>query len=225
MNKWITALCLITIISLFGCEKKKESSQQHQKEPSILNDNPDNLRNKERSKSTNDKSAGEQESIDATTENGIEKYKTELANVSTAELWKIYKESKIEADKAKEQGNYEQSINLMLKGAEAAIKLERPGIAAWQYNNAAKHAIDFYKAETGYQERMQKVAQIKQVDEQIAFKRETKSIMSNKFTILKDAEKYLSAATKYNEMESDPKRASVIKSNMDFITEMVSIIE
>ncbi|MBN1603560.1 MAG: hypothetical protein JW915_18260 [Chitinispirillaceae bacterium] len=225
MNKLITTLSLITIISLFGCEKEKGSSQQLQKEPSKLTDTPNNLRNVERSESTDDKPVGKRESMDATTENSIEKYETELANVSTAELWKIYKESKIEADKAKEQGNYRQSIDLMLKGAEAAIKLERPGIAAWQYNNAAKHAIDYYKAETGYQERMQKGAQIKQVDENIAFKKETKSIMINKFTILEDAEKYLSAATKYNEMESDPKRISVIKSNMDFIKEMASIIE
>jgi hypothetical protein len=59
----------------------------------------------------------------------------------------------------------------MLKGAEAAIKLEKPGIAAWQYNNAAKHAIDYYKNETRYQERYQKAKEIKQVDEKTALKK------------------------------------------------------
>lgn len=211
MNKWIVSICLMATISLFGCEKKETSSQQIKKESPVLVDTPNKLNNVQSNKKT-DKTP-------------VEKHESGNTVVSTGELWKIYKDCRTEAEKAKEQGDYKMSIDLMLNGAEAAIKLERPDLAAWQYNNAAKHAIDYYKAETKYLERMKRAAEIKDNGEKSAYKKETKSIMSSKFSILDDAEEYLSSATKYDQMKSDPKRVSAIESNMTFIAEMRSIIE
>ncbi len=225
MSKWIVSLCLITTIILLGCEKKNESSQKFKKESPQLDETPNKTVSPQSNKKTDETPVTKHETEDTSAKKTSEKHKDGNAAVSTGELWKIYKESRTEADKAKELGDYKKSIDLMLKGADAAIKLERPDLAAWQYNNAAKHAIDYYRAETNYLERMKKAAEIKDNGEKSTFKKETKSIMSSKFSILEDAEAYLSSAKKYDEVKSDPKRVAVIESNMKFIKEMRSIIE
>jgi hypothetical protein len=217
MAKWIVPICMISLISFTGCGNKKEETQKFRKEPPKLNDAPDELRNLKIDKPVKTEKKE--------TKTDVSQHETELAELSVGELWKVYKQCRTDAEKEKEQGNFKESIALMLKGAEAAIKLEKPGIAAWQFNNAAKHAIDYFKSETGYSERMAKLTGMKHGDEKNAFRDESKLIMKDKFNILENAEKYLNSAKKYNEMENDPERVSAIESNMRFIKDIASFIE
>lgn len=225
MNKLIISLCFIVTISLYSCEKREKSSPQPQKESQKLDNTENEHNNVQNSKKSDEASVDNSKVLNASINKTSETPKPGNEVVRTENLWNIYRKCKTGAEKAKEHGDYKKSIELTLQGADAAIKLKRPDIAAWQYNNAAKHAIDYYIAETKFQERMRKAAEIKDSEKKSALKKETKSIMNSNLSILEEAETYLSSAKKYDEVKSDPKRVSAIKSNMNFIKEMRSIIE
>ncbi len=213
MAKWIVSICVMSLIFLGGCGNKEV--KQVEKEPTLIKQVPTDILSQE----TEDPAEKPKDPVYKL------RFTSELADLGEGELWKVYKECRTRADKAKNRERYQESINLLLKGAEAAIKLEKPGIASWQFNNAAKHAIEYYQAESEYKKRMRKLTKIKHGDEKIAYKKDTKTIMKDYFKILKEAEGYLNAATKYNEMDNDSERVSAIESNMGFVKEIEGFLE
>lgn len=150
--------------------------------------------------------------------------KSKLKDLSTADLWKVYKECRTKANDLKDNGKYKESIGELLTGAEAAVLLKREDIASWQYNNAGKHAIDWFKKDSEYADRMRKIESMKPSDEKIEYIKETKNLVRKKMSILKDASGYLKEAKKLDAVKSDSKRKSLIESNEQFIKSIEAFI-
>ncbi len=149
---------------------------------------------------------------------------SKLKDLSTGELWKVYKECKAKANDLKDNGKFKKSIDEILVGAEAAILLKREDIASWQYNNAGKHSIDWFKNECDYSARMKKIESMKPSDEKVKYVKETKELLKKKMDILKDASAYLKKAKKHDAVKSDSKRKSIIESNEQFVKSIEAFI-
>ena len=100
------------------------------------------------------------------------------------------------------------------------MELERSGIAAWQYNNAAKHAIEYFYKKTDYERRIIKLNLMAYGSGKIAYLRQTKDLVRENWSILEEADDYLKKAARLNRKAPDSRRTSVIKSNRRFITQM-----
>lgn len=149
----------------------------------------------------------------------------DVDKLTNKELWDNYKSSRVEAEKFKDDGNFEQSITKLLLGAKCAKKLERPDIVSWQMNNAAKHCIDMYKDLTDYDNAMKKLMRMKYGDEKNIFRAKIQATCKENKLPLDMGLSYLKDASKYNRRKPDRNRASVIASNKQFINEMLAFID
>lgn len=68
-------------------------------------------------------------------------YDIQLRGLNNSELWSAYNSARASAQKAAEDNRRRTAIDSLLMAGEAALLLNRPDIASWQFNNAAHHVI------------------------------------------------------------------------------------
>ncbi len=132
----------------------------------------------------------------------------EIASLSVGELWATYKAARAEAKTLKADGNLQKSIEKLLLAAECTVKLNRPDVAAWQFNNAGKQAIDLFVEKTGY----------------AGYKKVHQSLYNQNRAILEKGLTYLKKAQEMDDKESDAKRADLIRRNLLYIENLLKEI-
>ncbi|MBF0432328.1 MAG: hypothetical protein HQK83_13670 [Fibrobacteria bacterium] len=141
----------------------------------------------------------------------------ELNGLSKAELWAKFKSSREKADSFKKSGNYSKSIQSLVFAAGCAVKLEEPGMASWQFNNAAKHSIDFFRQQSHYDEYVSNLNTMKPSEEKAKYIQVFHNKLKKEYSLLEAADYYLKKARALDQQEHDKKRESVIMSNQGFI--------
>jgi len=144
---------------------------------------------------------------------------------SIAELWVAYKKARKESQKYMDKNEFDKSIKSLLKAGDFAKKLNESGIASWQFNNAAKHAIDKFRTITNYTARMDSLNTMKFGEVKIKLKKSTVSIIKNNMETLEMAKGYLEEALELDSMQTDSKRYKIIQNNIDFINNMYLFVQ
>jgi hypothetical protein len=147
-----------------------------------------------------------------------------LDTLGTARLWKEYRQARSRGTTLKDSGRYAESIYTLVIAARCAEKLERPDLAAWQLNNAAKHGIDAFKAITRYGETMAEIEAMKPGKAKVEAVSEVRQRFAEYLAELDRAEEYLLEAGLLNADTSCPERTRVIASNLRFIAFIRSFI-
>ncbi len=135
-------------------------------------------------------------------------YNCVITDLSVGDLWTTYKSARAEAKTLKANGNLEKSIEKLLLAAECTMKLNRPDVAAWQFNNAGKQAIDLFVEKTGYS----------------SYKSVHQSLYEQHKAILLQGKSYLNKAKEMDDKESDAKRTDMIERNLNFINNILKQI-
>ncbi len=159
-------------------------------------------------------------------ENVFEKKVTQTTHKvnSISELWATYKSAKILAAKFISENNLDSLIIYLNIAADAAYELSREDIATWQLNNIGYYSINEFKKRTDYDRRVQQLATIVNLKEKGLHLEETKSIFSDHYKILSNAENYLYKAQLLdNELEKSD-RTEIIERNLQFIEWVSNLI-
>ncbi|MCD4818797.1 MAG: hypothetical protein K8S23_08910 [Candidatus Cloacimonetes bacterium] len=150
------------------------------------------------------------------------KVKSEL---SVAEMWSGYKESKANLEIAKKQDDFEQIISSLINATKYAKLLKREDIAAWQLNNIGFYSIEEFKKRTNYFDRMNRMNTMASGEDKKLYLKSTKDIIQIEFSILKDAKKFLNEAKEIDKNLNDQNRTKIIGNNLDFINEIQRFID
>ncbi len=135
--------------------------------------------------------------------------------------WKSYKafqeyvSLKNKAKQADADGDTFTAVTNYLKAADIASKSADINIQAWQLNNAAYSLISQFKKLVNYEEKLQKLTEMKPGKEKITFQKELAEMLNLQFSLLEEAHGILNRAKDLGEeLEAKEK----IQSNIDFIT-------
>lgn len=146
-------------------------------------------------------------------------------DLSKNERWEIYRTLREKSRMFLERGDFDSTIQALVKAGEQAVELERPDIASWQYNNAGKTAIDWFKKKTNYDVRMQKLIELKDKTNRREYLVDTIDILKREMKTIDHASSFLSLAEKLNKKKPDEKRSKVIASNLLFVGEIKKLTE
>lgn len=150
----------------------------------------------------------------------------ELLNAqSVGDRWKTYNSSRAQSKTDIANRDYESAIKNLLLAGEATMKLERPDIAAWQFNNAGKCAIDLFSKRVKYQSRVAKINSMPHGDEKVAYMKECQGAYEEELDLLIYGTLYLDLAQDLNEDDYNKGRFSAISNNKQFIKEVMSFTE
>ncbi|MBD3420865.1 MAG: hypothetical protein GF398_12165 [Chitinivibrionales bacterium] len=149
----------------------------------------------------------------------------DVSGLSIGELWEKYRTSRQTAKQFEKQKAYDKAVGQYLLAAECAQQLEKPGIAAWQYNNAGKNAIDQFRKMTDYTQRMKSIESMEKGAEKIAYIKESRQKLEGNMGMLEQARTYLGDAHKADNADPEPGRKKIIESNLNFIKEITRFIE
>jgi|DewCreStandDraft_4_1066084.scaffolds.fasta_scaffold02802_1 hypothetical protein len=133
--------------------------------------------------------------------------------------WKSYKafqeylSLKKQAKQADEEGNTAVAVSSYLKAAEIASKSADANVYAWQLNNAAFSLIAQFKKLVNYEEKLQKLSEMKPGKEKIAYQKELANLFNLQMPLLEEAQGLLDKTKDLGELEA----AEKIKSNNEFI--------
>ncbi len=145
------------------------------------------------------------------------------------EDYKAYKKAKELAVEAEGAGDTFNAVANYIKAAQLAGKSATPDIQLWQYNNAAYSLIKQFKILTGYEEKLQKLSEMKTGKEKIVYQTEIAELFNLQANLLDEAENILNegkgllkeeepaetANTKEAKSTTGPK--DKIESNLQFI--------
>lgn len=148
-----------------------------------------------------------------------------LNSLSVGERWSTYKSSRAESKTNLANKEYKKAIDNLLLAGETTIKLERPDIAAWQFNNAGKSAIDLFSDNVSYKTRVTKINSMPRGDEKTAYLKECQEAYKKELELLIYGELYLDLAESLNEEDYNKSRFSAISNNKQFIKEIKSFTE
>lgn len=163
---------------------------------------------------------------DALVKNILEKKekRTTFKTKSIFELWQQYKFSKTTAAKYISENNLDSTIVYLNMAANAAYELSREDIATWQLNNIGYYSISEFKKRTDYERRIQQLVTIKNLREKGLHLEETKSVFSDHFKILSNAENYLYKAQLLDHEFEKSNRTEIIERNLEFINWVANFI-
>ena len=136
---------------------------------------------------------------------------------SISELWDSYKKCKTEAEADYENGDIQAMVKNFTASANAAVKLSRDDLAAWQLNNIGHYSIEEFTQRTDYQERVRTLAIMKDQTQRDAYYSETKQVFKQNYHLLKSAEPYLNKARRLDRKYKRSVRTDAIKNNLSFI--------
>jgi len=145
------------------------------------------------------------------------KQNTAASQNAAAGSWDAYYQARDKAKAVESNAQYQEAIRYLLQAAEAALSLDRPGIAAWQYNNAGKNAIDHFKQQTNWPSATQRINSMSYSEEKTELQQKLLTASKEHFTILEEATIYLQKAQQYDRQNPDDSRREVIQSNQKFI--------
>lgn len=144
---------------------------------------------------------------------------------NVSERWATYNSSRAQSKTDIANKDYLSAIDNLLLAGETTIKLERPDIAAWQFNNAGKCAIDYFSQKVEYQKRVAKINRMPHGDEKTAYMKECQTAYEKEMEVLVYGKLYLDLAEDLNEDDYQKGRFSAISNNKQFIKEVMSFTE
>ncbi len=119
---------------------------------------------------------------------------TILTREESPELtWDAYRKARKNGMAAWGSHQWKKSADEYTKAALIAEKLERPGFAAWQYNNAAKALINLFHQTVQFNKTMHKLASLKG-KQQDRYRKHLKQQYARHFSILTRARTLLNRA-------------------------------
>lgn len=125
-----------------------------------------------------------------------------------------YLSVKNKAKQADAEGNTFKAVSNFLKAAEIASNSADANVQAWQLNNAAYSLIVQFKKLVNYDEKLQKLIEMKPGKEKIASQKEMAEMLNLHFLLLEEAQGILDQTKDLGEeLEAKEK----IQSNLDFI--------
>lgn len=134
--------------------------------------------------------------------------------------WKSYKAFqeylavKNKAKQADAEGNTFEAVTNFLKAAEISSKSADANVQAWQLNNAAYSLILQFKKLVNYDEKLQKLMELKPGKEKIIYQKEFAEMMNLQFSLLEEAQNILD---KIKDLGEELEAKEKIQSNLDFI--------
>lgn len=155
----------------------------------------------------------------------VYKFDSLLNSQNVGQRWATYKSSRAESKTNIAAKEYDKAIENLLLAGETTIKLERPDIAAWQFNNAGKCAIDLFSQNVDYQKRVSKINSMPKGDEKTEYLIECQKAYEEEMELLIYGKLYLDLAEALNEDDYNKGRFSAISNNKQFIKEIVSFTE
>ena len=116
------------------------------------------------------------------------------AGWTNAEDYQAYKVAKKAAQDAEAAGDTFNAISNYKKAAELAAKSGTPEIQMWQINNAAYFLIKQFKLLVGYDEKLQKLSEMKPGKEKINYQSEIANLFNLQMPLLEEAKDLLKQA-------------------------------
>jgi len=116
------------------------------------------------------------------------------AGWTNAEDYQAYKVAKKAAQDAEAAGDTFNAISNYKKAAELAAKSGTPEIQIWQLNNAAYFLIKQFKLLVGYDEKLQKLSEMKPGKEKINYQSEIANLFNLQMPLLEEAKDLLEQA-------------------------------
>ena len=142
----------------------------------------------------------------------------DAADLSTSgDLWDAYNQVRNNINIYKDNWDYDNLIKSLDEAAQIAIKLNRPDIAAWQYNNMGYYSILEFKKRTDYASRMNDLQIMPYSEEKKQYIQETRDKLRDEFFLLESARENLYDAMEMNSQSPDKEREKIIDSNVNFI--------
>ncbi|MFP4467014.1 MAG: hypothetical protein ACLFP1_08185 [Candidatus Goldiibacteriota bacterium] len=138
------------------------------------------------------------------------------ASWTSWEDYQEYKDIKTKASEASDSGDTLNAVLNYKKAADLALKSATPEIQAWQLNNAAYSLIQRFKVLTGYQPKLDALAEMEPSKEKIAYQKEIAELFKEHIGLLEEARELLEKAGGLELTEGqgpEPK----IKSNTDYV--------
>lgn len=140
-----------------------------------------------------------------------------IDNMPVGELWALYKSSRAMGKALEDTSEYFKASGAFLKAAEVVVKLERPSIAAWQYNSAAKNLLDAFSKDCKYYASVEKLNSMKSGKEKNEFRAELKKCFAKHLELLEKASYYLDKAQEMDIQKPEKGRDEIIKRNKQFV--------
>lgn len=135
--------------------------------------------------------------------------------------WADFRQAKAEAEDAKQGGNLETITAKLLVVADISTALDRPDIAAWQYNNIAYYSIDEFKKKTDYANLMAKIEGSMDKKEKSDLIESAKKTLKGNISLLEKAKEYLEKAKGLDDSVSadkkDESRTNAISNNLNYV--------
>lgn len=144
--------------------------------------------------------------------------KSPIDDMPVGELWALYKSSRSIGKALEDTSEFHKAADAFVKAAEVVVKLERPSIASWQYNSAAKNLIDAFSKDCKYYSSVEKLNSMKSGKEKTEFRQELKECFAKHSELLEKAWAYLDKAEEMDLEEPEKGRDDIIKRNKQFVT-------
>ncbi len=151
--------------------------------------------------------------------------KSDMEDLSTAQLWDKYNSAKQELAKSREQNDFEQTKNHLLEAAWCAARLGRQDIEVWQYNNIGFYAIEKFKEIISYDQKMSVISSMSPGKEKVKYYNSVIADFTSNINILTEAEEYLTKAQDLDlNLLDDNLRTMRIENNIRFIKDVKKMI-
>ncbi|MGM0443954.1 MAG: hypothetical protein ACQEQV_07195 [Fibrobacterota bacterium] len=184
---------LITVFALLLCMSGCSDSDSNSEETDV-------------SDSSVDTSASSRDSFDLheAPDTYVYSWDTLMDTLSDKDAWSLYKDVRSQAMAAEDSNSYYRAYRKRLCAGEAMLAVSRPGIASWQFNNAAKNLISWFSRETGYS----------------GAASADSARLQEEFHLLERAQLSLDLARSLNLDAPSKKREQAIENNLDFIADV-----
>ncbi len=141
----------------------------------------------------------------------------DISSLKEETLWERYYLARSHSKQALSENDYPLAREHLLAAAKYAKVLNRDDIAAWQLNNMGYYAIQQFKKETNYQQRIKNIETMPLGYPKKAYISETKQIFKDHLNLLKKANNYLEEAYELDSQYNDDERTNKIYSNLKFV--------
>lgn len=238
MYRCITIAILVFTLTLTFCGKKevkqeetKSNTQIEQKQPEKTTEPTENKsRETKRDEATPEKSQTSPENKTRETKRDQEISKEPekgpgLSQMKESDLWQFYNQNKAKAKIAIENNKVDDIVYYFEKAGEAATQLNRPDIAAWQYNNIGYHLIEHFKKETDYDSRLSILNQMPAGKEKTEYHNNLKSLFSKNINNIKNAKSNLIKAKEIDDKLEASNRTNIIANNINFTNYIESFVK
>lgn len=202
---------ILGILLIFGCEK------QAPEKTAISENEPKQIPEEQFSITSKDSIPKEQDTT-------IQP-KNDEKWLTTDKLWALYNESRAKVKAAEKNEDYEEMSKYSYEAAIYANALERIDIEAWQYNNAAFYLIKEFKAKTDYEQEMAHLNNLELKSEILDYREKMKKKFHKEKRLLSKAEGYLQKAQEIDGILDVSERTKVIAKNMQFVKDVLTLLE